>query len=193
MRRRLFEFLSVVSLALCVATVALRARTASRCDTFGWAGWRDRDAAVWHGFGISSRGGSLAGYYFVTTAGRFDDPTGINGGVPDMQPHAFHHVFGDRSGPPRFRPDRVSVPWMTLYLAGVPHAVWVAAFATCPAAAGLRWAGRRTRRARSRRWEASGLCPGCGYDVRQSPERCPECGTVAAKVAREGSSRDRPP
>lgn len=39
-----------------------------------------------------------------------------------------------------------------------------------PAVKVFAWMGRRRRRAR-------GLCPSCGYDLRATPARCPECGT----------------
>jgi len=38
---------------------------------------------------------------------------------------------------------------------------------------------RRLRARKARRSLLAGLCARCGYDLRASPERCPECGTVS--------------
>jgi hypothetical protein len=58
----------------------------------------------------------------------------------------------------------------------VPYRVPFTATAV-PAGASLTivWFRRRARRRRT----AKGLCPLCGYDLRASPSRCPECGSAA--------------
>jgi hypothetical protein len=67
---------------------------------------------------------------------------------------------GASSGTSRY----VVVPWWFLCLAsGVCPAWWV------------------LRRCKTRSARRRGACHVCGYDLRASPERCPECGTPAAK------------
>jgi hypothetical protein len=55
------------------------------------------------------------------------------------------------------------------YLIGVPHWFVCLLCLLLPAV----WWWRRWRFARARE---RGLCPKCGYDLRASPDRCPECG-----------------
>ena len=53
-----------------------------------------------------------------------------------------------------------------------------AASAILPAIAAARL--RLRRRLAARRHLRFGRCPTCGYDLRATPDRCPECGTIAA-------------
>jgi hypothetical protein len=55
--------------------------------------------------------------------------------------------------------------WLVLIVLAVLPAWWVRVF---------RWHRRRAKRL------AAGACPTCGYDMRATPERCPECGRAAA-------------
>jgi len=59
-------------------------------------------------------------------------------------------------------------------LLGVPFWFAVIVFGVAPAIRAHQW-----RKARKRR--RGHLCSSCGYDLRATPEHCPECGTVPAK------------
>jgi hypothetical protein len=67
----------------------------------------------------------------------------------------------------------VAPTWRRTYSIGVP--LW---FATL--AASLPLCGRVWQRRRGRVQPGPGVCQGCGYDLRATPIRCPECGRPAA-------------
>jgi hypothetical protein len=60
----------------------------------------------------------------------------------------------------------------TMRFVVVPHWTLAAVFAVCPAVRVRRWARRHAR-------VRTGHCRACGYDLRATPERCPECGRTA--------------
>jgi hypothetical protein len=71
------------------------------------------------------------------------------------------HYFGDGH--------TIEVPWWAL----------ATAMSVLPAL----WMLRRLRRASVARERGNaGLCPSCGYDLRATPGRCPECGRQGGKL-----------
>ena len=197
MSRRLFNVFSGLSLLLCAAVCVLWARSFFASDGLGWVGWQGGDEAAgrWHGRGAVSNRGRLAVYTFDSGRLRFHDPRHVPlHGDPDARPGffwrreqsssaappppdaglirraGFNHwrgaigVWADY-GAPVF--EVLTLPhWAAAAAAfGLPAAVWLAGFA-------------RRRRARGR--HRAGLCTACGYDLRATPGRCPECGTAAS-------------
>jgi len=71
---------------------------------------------------------------------------------------------------------RVRVIWLVDRDVELPSWFLATAFAVLPAVA----FARRTRRRRENRLAAAGLCLSCHYDLRATPDRCPECGRVPA-------------
>ena len=66
---------------------------------------------------------------------------------------------------------------VTVRIYMIPHAFAAVLFALAP---GL-WIRKGFHNRRRRARIAAGLCPCCGYDLRASPGRCPECGAVTGE------------
>jgi len=69
---------------------------------------------------------------------------------------------------------KVAIPYRRF---SVPLGYIAMLFAVVPAGWLVGMMGRRRRSAR-------GLCPACGYDLRASPDRCPECGVETPATRR---------
>ena len=167
MAYRLLKLLGVLSLVLFVAACVLWARSYWVADTV---------ARFWsvHYVEVASAGGGVEVRRFTYPRPAPRSPQELRVRYEWRPPRPGRGTVGGRLGFGRSsfrRPDGAYV--MTLYVAP-----WwsLALLAALPAAPQL-WAFRRAR-ARQRRADA-GLCARCGYDLRATPGRCPECGTEA--------------
>jgi hypothetical protein len=185
LRRRVFTILSVLSLLLCLATVALWIHSRSRnfyarfCaphqnQVIGWSiysesegselmleffrerestGWWERLSAFVLGEDEGWRMGTSAPNPYISAPWWHDDHSFFSR-------RGFQAAYDDGDG--RWDSYRLTVPhWFLALLLAILPAFHLRAIL------------------RSRKRRRLGLCPVCGYDLRATPERCPECGTLA--------------
>jgi hypothetical protein len=154
LRRRLFASVCVLSLILCLATVGLWVRSYRLADT---AGHYD---GVGGGFSITSSEGWV--HSLIAKDGLGDTRRWFCF-VGDPPPYML----------PGFRWIATRAPYGNQYVV-FPHWLPAILFALAPAW----WVLGPYRRQSKRR--KLGLCMTCGYDLRASPDRCPECGAERA-------------
>ena len=167
MKPRLLNLLTVLSLLLCIAAVALWVRSYWYVDVLRWPGGIVRSVGSHNGILVlqSYKPDRDAPYlpWRQTSRGRDPGYDWRNWGGSPWNRSGFGYAEGSTAAGNRIRQ------------AVVPH--WAVALAAgfLPAALARRLQGHRRRRRRAK----AGLCPRCGYDLRGSPDTCPECGTMA--------------
>ena len=203
--RRLFTFFSVLSLLLCVAVCgswiysyspprtaaprelpAGRSRFECRRGQFLLARHRANPERprVWTTVFLPASGagnGALVRAAVFAAASPVDPRTGLPAADLLSRPYgAAKGVAGHRlSNGGGFGLSLVRLPGpgaelgTVFWVAAVPHWCLALFFAVLPA----RWLLKLIRR---RRTSLAGLCHQCGYDLRATPGRCPECGAEPA-------------
>jgi hypothetical protein len=175
-KRRLTNVATAMSLVVCLGLAALIVRSWIQADTIAY--FQDDGSQG----GIGSRRGTL---YLM-----WDTPFAANG----MPPREYRWLSWPVPEPP-MKPRTVSFLGFRYYsmsnwranslptrFCAIP--LWF--FLVLTGAMPMAWAWRRVRR---RLRVRDGCCAGCGYDMRATPERCPECGL--AFIPSPGTSRVR--
>src|SRR6267142_948072 len=165
--RWIFSMVALISVLLGLVVAAIWVRSYWVGDTWLWydpppAGVCSNHLRLGHGYvqyvwwDVSRYSGlnRIAGYYR-------DDPANLD--RLDGQIGKTHLAF------PGLRYDRQPPEWIIAQL----HLAWPVVLTAIPPVLWIVATRRRRRRARL------GLCPVCGYDLRASPGRCPECGTLS--------------
>ena len=158
------------------AAVAIVTASVAAAAAVGWLWASGRRQAMWattttdagRHLGLARFADAAVVYYVplftMPTSHSWSTWTTAGPGVDDYH-RAAHAAVG-------FRWERSAINVGDAFVAVPYWALLAAALTPAGVVAGV-WSRRRRRRVRA------GHCRRCGYDLRASPERCPECGSTA--------------
>jgi hypothetical protein len=173
MTRRLLNLLTVLSLLLCVAAVVLWVRSLFVFDDSHFlVGDRSLGVGSFRGeISLSQVDAGPLAHHF-TTEWRTTPVSKIDQSQERLSAQCQWRLLGVGVGRHVFWAGEPLKP-LTNRVLILPY--WLLAVVTSapPAMRGIRLL-------RARRRVIHSLCPQCGYDLRATPERCPECGTPPA-------------
>jgi hypothetical protein len=161
-KRRLLNILAAISLLLCVATLALWVRSYWAADAVDWEGSNDiLGAGSQKGrilIVVTRNSGNVGDTGFQFQIGRspnqlkFEDEFGNDG--HEWLGFGYAHISAGETI------CLIMLPlWFICILFSLGPAIWL------------------TLHLKHRRATDTNACPTCGYDLRATPDRCPECGT----------------
>ncbi len=110
--------------------------------------------------------------------------TAVRSGVPICSEHHFLGFTYARGDSGVWGANGLKWAGHIIFFVVVPTAIEIPVLFLFPF---VRW--RRTLIHRRRR--TKGLCQSCGYDLRATPNRCPECGTIPAPAAKNPAGARR--
>jgi hypothetical protein len=174
MRRRLFPILAALSLLLWLATAVLLVRGITHADSLARENVDEQNSSARH-VQLTSAHGRLTvswGYIESTLPGFFSRMKALSPMVNQGWQHRDKRVRSGIQWWPHYSREELNAnPPMIYTQLSVPNWMLLVAFAVLPVV----WLIRRRR---ARRRLLVGRCRQCGYDLRATPDRCPECGAT---------------
>jgi hypothetical protein len=175
MCRHPLAFGAVSSLVLSLAIMALWVRSYVASDALDWGTATGRA-------GMSSFRGRLSlGRVIVSAASLARIPRGLSYRAEPAPYAATVQLNPSWSSWTGFQVTDVNQPGFNVIDIRIPY--WILASLTAMPAGW--WMLRHLRQPNP------GLCPTCGYDLRASPDRCPECGRVPTTLGEWDETLDR--
>jgi hypothetical protein len=180
MRQLIVSILSLLALLVCVVTIVFWVRSYFRNDCLGYQ-WANVNSYRYARSSLeTARGGVILTYHFgQTNTPHSNPPAGFFFVINPLQRFplsrvqwggfGYQHQVSQTSEWGYSSLTRITAPlWLVILLSAILPLRW----------GWLKWRSYCIKRI--------GLCRSCGYDMRGTPERCPECGTVPKQLGNFG-------